>query len=126
MNFLISRLNNISLEIPEGDVQILIYNDNYDLLYTFYTYRELLEKSPVCKYWFEKVGFYGDYIDIYNNMVLYNKADEYSYSLVIIGQNNLFDKYNALLIKDILKFLNEGVILQNQEFLECLKILQLI
>jgi hypothetical protein len=59
-------------------------------------------------------------------MVLYNKSDEYSYSLVITGKNNLFDKYNALLIKDIIKFLNEEVILQNQELLECLKVLQLI
>jgi hypothetical protein len=104
MNFLISRLNNISLEIPQGDVQILIYNDEYEILNTFYTYRKILEKSPVCKSWFEKVDFYGDYIDLCNNMVLYNKSDEYSYSLVITGKNNLFDKYNALLIKDIIKF----------------------
>ena len=128
MESLISQLNQSSLkEQNEGDVQIIVYNAEYDIIHTIYAYKHILEISPLIKTWFEKLEFYQDYIEISNNMMLYNKADEYSYSLIIHGYYGLFDKYNTYLIKDILEYL-EGKrnLYYSNELVECLKILQLI
>jgi hypothetical protein len=128
MDSLIYKLNQSSLkDHNEGDVQIIIYNERYDIINTIYAYKHVLEISPAIKLWFEKLEFYQDYVEIINNLILYNKADEYSYSLIIHGNNGLFDKYNTYLIKDILEYL-EGKrnVYYSNELIECLKLLQVI
>ena len=128
MESLLHQLNQTSLkEQNEGDVQIIVYNAEYDIINTIYACKHILEISPVIKIWFEKLDFYQDYIEISNNMMLYNKADEYSYSLIIHGNDGLFDKYNTYLIKDILEYL-EGKrnVYYSNELVECLKLLQVI
>ena len=132
METLIEQFTRTSLESTDGDVQILVYSPNmeYDVLYTYYTYKSILEQSPIFKKWFEKVHFYGDYIEIDNNLMLFNKSDEYSYSLIINanGSRHIFGTYNPPLIKDILEFLKgkrDITLLNHVDFIECLKLLQL-
>ena len=128
MDSLICQLNKSSLkEQNEGDVQIIVYNAEYEIINTLYAYKHVLEISPVIKLWFEKLEFYQDYIEISNCMLLYNKSDEYSYSLIIHGNNGLFDKYNTYLIKDIIEHLEgKRTMYYSNELVECLKILQVI
>ena len=128
MDSLICQLNKSSLkEQNEGDVQIIVYNAEYEIINTLYAYKHVLEISPVIKLWFEKLEFYQDYIEISNCMLLYNKSDEYSYSLIIHGNNGLFDKYNTYLIKDIIEHLEgKRTMYYSNELVDCLNLLQVI
>ena len=135
MESLISKFNTDLLETNEGDVQIIVYDPNceFEIMYTYYTYRHILEKSPVFKNWFDQVDFYGDYIEIgsndsHSNLMLFNKTDDYSYCLTINYKNtvHLLGNYTPPLIKHVINYLNDGkMIVNNKDFLECLKILQI-
>ena len=61
MDYLLHKLKNVEInDYPKkGDVEILVYsgNNNYKIQNIYYTYRNILEKSPVFKEWFNKVDF---------------------------------------------------------------------
>jgi hypothetical protein len=122
MNSLIEQLNSSSLDSNEGDVQIINYNSDYEITNILYTYKKILIQSPVIKDWFEKVDFYGDYIEINDYLSLYNKSDEYSYSLVIQANNDYY-----YLIKDIVDYLKgKRVMNYSEQLLHHLNLLQVI
>jgi hypothetical protein len=128
MDSLISQFNlsEISDSSKEGDVEILVY-ENDDIIRVYYTYKYLLTKSPVIKDWFERLEFYGDYLPISDSMCLYNTNNEYSYSLIILGENNLFENYDTRVIKDLISYLNNNNNrYYSRELIGILKILQLI
>lgn len=127
MNSLISQLNLSTIDdsTTEGDVEILVYEDN-EIIKVYCTYKDLLIKSPVIKDWFDRLHFYGDYLNISDSMALYNVSHEYSYSLVILGQNALFENYDTRVIKELIEYLNNKNKYCSRELVEILKILQLI
>jgi hypothetical protein len=127
MDSLISQLNLSTIDdsTTEGDVEILVYEDN-EIIKVYYTSKELLSKSPVIKDWFDRVDFYGDYLNISDSMALYSVTHEYSYSLVILGQNALFENYDTRVIKDLILYLNNKNTYYSRELVEVLTILQLI
>ena len=61
--------------------------------------------------------------------MLFNKTDDYSYCLNINYKNtaHLLGNYNPPLIKHVINYLNDGnkMMVNNKDFLECLKILQI-
>ena len=139
MDYLLHKFKNVEInEYPKlGDVEILVYSGNnniYKIQNTYYTYRNILEKSPVFKEWFNKVDFYGDYIEIgdESNLMLFNKSDDYSYSLTINlhGNNHIFGItiMNTPLIKHIIDFLEGNIneVYCTKDLIECLKFLKLI
>ena len=130
MDSLINQFRNISTNSNEGDVQILVYSPDgqYDILYTYYTYRTILEQSPVFREWFRKLDFYENYIEIEDGLMIFNKSDEYSYSLLINtnGDNHVFGMYNPPIIKQVIDYLNKDTILKNQQLKEILAKLQII
>ena len=141
MDYLLHKFKKVEInEYPKsGDVEILVYSDNsghseYSIQNTYYTYRNILEKSPVFKEWFNKVDFYGDYIEIGDdsNLMLFNKSDDYSYSLTINlhGSNHIFGTtiMNTPLIKHIIDFLEGNIneVYCTKELIDCLKFLKLI
>jgi len=122
MNSLIQQLNCSSLDSNEGDVQIINYNSDYEITNILYTYKKILIQSPVIKEWFEKVDFYGDYIEINDYLSLYNKSDDYSYSLVIQANNDYY-----YLIRDIIDYLKgKRVMNYSEQLLHHLNLLQVI
>jgi hypothetical protein len=122
MNSLIQQLNCSSLDSNEGDVQIINYNSDYEITNILYTYKKILIQSPVIKEWFEKVDFYGDYIEINDYLSLYNKSDDYSYSLVIQANNDYY-----YLIRDIIDYLKgKRVMNYSEQLLHHLYLLQVI
>ena len=122
MNSLIQQLNCSSLDSNEGDVQIINYNSDYEITNILYTYKKILIQSPVIKEWFEKVDFYGDYIEINDYLSLYNKSDDYSYSLVIQANNDYY-----YLIRDIIDYLKgKRVMNYSEQLLHHLNLLQFI
>ena len=138
MDYLLHKLKNVEInDYPKkGDVEILVYsgNNNYKIQNIYYTYRNILEKSPVFKEWFNKVDFYGDYIEIGDdsNLMLFNKSDDYSYSLTINlhGSSHIFGItiMNTPLIKHIIDFLEGNIneVYYTKELIDCLKYLKLI
>ena len=130
MDSLINQFRNISTNSNEGDVQILVYSPDgqYDILYTYYTYRTILEQSPVFREWFRKLDFYENYIEIEDGLMIFNKSDEYSYSLLINtnGDNHVFGMYNPPMIKQVIDYLNKDTILKNPQLKEILAKLQII
>ena len=127
MDSLITQLNLSTIDdsTTDGDVEILVYENN-EIIRVYYTYRDLLIKSPVIKDWFDRLHFYGDYLNISDSMALYNVSHEYSYSLVILGENGLFENYNTRVIKDLVEYLNNKNKYCSRELVDVLKILQLI
>lgn len=120
MDSLINQFRNISTSETghkEGDVQILVYSPDgqYDILYTYYTYRTILEQSPIFREWFQKLDFYENYIEIEDGLMIFNKSDEYSYSLLINtnGDNHVFGMYNPPMIKQVIDYLEYSHIPNN-------------
>ena len=138
MDSLINQFRNIStneistneISTNEGDVQILVYSPDgqYDILYTYYTYRRILEQSPVFREWFQKLDFYENYIELEDGLMIFNKSDEYSYSLLINtnGDNHVFGMYNPPMIKQVIDYLNKETIPKNPQLKEILAKLQII
>ena len=136
MDSLINQFRNISTNNTnntnnntQGDVQILVYSPDgqYDIIYSYYTYRRILEQSPVFREWFQKLDFYENYIEIEDGLMIFNKSDEYSYSLLINtnGDNHVFGMYSPPIIKQVIDYLEYGNI-PNVQLKEVLSKLQII
>lgn len=114
-----------------NNVVVSVYDPNNEenILYTYITTKNALIKINQFKSWFSSVEYYGDYIDIgenltcVSNLMLFNKDHETKscYSLTVNCKNNvhLLGTHDPPLIHDVIQYCEKNI-LPNEDRLKLL------